>query len=153
MSLVLSTLAAAGGERVIIRTGHVPIMIVAGHTRELARAPLSSEAVRKIATSLLPAAHLQALADIGETRYEWSDDVHVSVVETGRDLAIEITRRPRSADVAGMAERVASGLWIDAEAVRALADFDLRKQVAVGRVDGVDLPVVAPGKPEDLAVG
>ena len=164
MNLVLSTLSAAGGERVIIRTGHVPIMVIAGRERELAREPLSSQAVRKIAKSLLPAPHLQALADIGETKRELParpglprEDFEVRVMEAGRDLVIEIERyrRPeedalpeglfahRSADVAGVAERVASGLRIDAEAVRALADLDFRKQVAVGRVDRVDLGIVA----------
>ena len=150
VDLVLSTLAAANGDRVIIRTGQVPVMVVAGRERALARDPLSSQAVRKIAKSLLPPTHLQALADVGETKYELPvrlglprEEFDLRVVDTDRVLAIEIRRRPRSAHVAGVAERVAAGLRIDAEAVRALADFDARKQVAVGRVDRVDLGVVA----------
>ena len=164
MNLVLTALAAASGERVIIRTGHVPIMVIAGHTRELAREPLSTQAVMKIAKVLLPAPHLQALADIGETKRELParpglprEEFEVRVMETDRDLVIEIERyrRPEedalpeeffarsSADVAGVSERVASGLRIDAEAVRALADLDFRKQVAVGRVDRVNLGIVA----------
>ena len=170
MTLVLWTLAAANGDRVIMRTGQVPIMLAAGHERTLARDPLSAHAMRQIAKSLLPADELQALDEIGETKYALPARpglplvaFNVTALEADRTLVIEIARRslanedavpadlfgqpparrPRSANVAGVAERVASGLRIDAEAVRALADFDLRKQVAVGRVDRVDLGVVA----------
>ena len=146
-------------------------MLVAGHERTLARDPLSAHAMRQLAKSLLPAAELRALDEIGETKYELPaqtglplEDFNVTALDADRVLVIEIARhatpdedavpedafteplsvtRPRSANVAGVAERVASGLRIDAEAVRALADLDLRKQVAVGRVDRVHLGIVA----------
>jgi hypothetical protein len=171
VNLTLRTLAAANGDRVIMRTGHVPIMLVAGHERALAHDPLSAHAMRQLAKSLLPAAELRALDEIGETKYELRaqtgvplEDFNVTARDADRVLVIEIARhavpdedavpddafgqppsvtRPRSANVAGVAERVASGLRIDAEAVRALADLDLRKQVAVGRVDRVNLGIVA----------
>src|ERR1700704_2106101 len=102
VNLVLTTLSAASGERVIIRTGHVPVMVIAGRERELAREPLSSQAVRTIARSLLPEPHLQALADIGETKRDLParpglphEEFGVRVMETGRDLVIEIERYRR----------------------------------------------------------
>src|SRR5690349_2755708 len=52
-----------------------------------------------------------------------------------------------------MAERVAPGLRPHAGAVRSLADLDAGEQLALVGVDRVELAVVAPGEPEDLAVG
>src|SRR5215470_12766870 len=53
---------------------------------------------------------------------------------------------------AGVAERVAAGLRVDAEAVRPLADGNAREQVAVSRVERVNLRVVAAGQPQHLVV-
>src|SRR5262245_62019496 len=56
-----------------------------------------------------------------------------------------------SAHVAGVTERVPAGLRPHGEAVRLLADGN-RGDLAAGRVEDVDDVVVAPGKPEALAV-
>ena len=147
MNLVLQALAGANGDRVVIRTGQAPAMVVLGQERALARDPLSAYAVRQIAKCLLPTDQLLALADIGATRYTLPprpelplERFDVSASETDREMVIEIVR---SANVAGMSERVAAGLRVDAEAVRALPDLDAREQVPVGGVKRVHLGVVA----------
>src|SRR5882762_9043458 len=51
-----------------------------------------------------------------------------------------------------VAEGIASGLGVHAEAVRALTDRDTRKQAPVGCVDGIHFGVITPGQPQHLAV-
>src|SRR2546423_11077399 len=58
----------------------------------------------------------------------------------------------RSAENAGVAERVAPGLWIHAEPVRPAADRNPGQQPPGRRADRVDLGVVAPGQPQHLAI-
>src|SRR5262245_17120629 len=52
----------------------------------------------------------------------------------------------------GMAERVAPGLRINTEAVRSLADRNPSQQVAVGRIERINLRVVAAREPQHLVV-
>src|SRR5262249_9913500 len=59
---------------------------------------------------------------------------------------------PWSTHVAGVAERIAPGLWPHREAVRLLADWN-RDDLARGRVDYVHDVVIASREPETLAVG
>ena len=59
----------------------------------------------------------------------------------------------RLAHVAGMPQRVTAGLGPHGESVRVLAHGNRVQQYAGGRVENVDHVVVAPGKPQGLAVG
>src|SRR6185312_5338037 len=54
---------------------------------------------------------------------------------------------------AGVPERIASGLGIDAEPVGTFAYRNAGEQFAALRIEGVYLFAVAPGKPEHFAVG
>src|SRR5512138_2958457 len=53
---------------------------------------------------------------------------------------------------AGMAERVAAWLRVDAETVWALTDRNAREEMTVGRIERVDLAVVASRQPQHLVV-
>ena len=59
---------------------------------------------------------------------------------------------PELPHIPRVSERVAPGLWVKAEAVRTLANFDPRQQVSVARVERIHLGVIAPRQPQNLAV-
>src|SRR5258708_21694422 len=68
--------------------------------------------------------------------------------------ALERTALPeiRLAEDAGVTQRVAAGLRVDAQAVRLAAHGNAGEQLSVLRVDRVDLGVVAAGQPDHLPV-
>jgi hypothetical protein len=89
VDLLLQSLQASRGDRIVLETNHVP-MLIAGPRKcamMVGRLPLS--AIQMIAAYLFPPEHLEALEEIGGTRFGWPGFKAVAQYE-GQDLTIEI---------------------------------------------------------------
>jgi hypothetical protein len=70
VSLLLRGLVLVDGDRAVLRAGDTPYLTGPAGRRSLARHHLSASALRRLLRQLLPEEERDALARIGETRYD-----------------------------------------------------------------------------------
>ena len=99
VDLLLKTLVEAEAEAVVMRSGEVPFMVAGSANRPLARRALTTGAVDRIITALLPSDNRAALADVGSATYQlphqagWPlEDFTVEASQSGADSLVEIRR-------------------------------------------------------------
>jgi hypothetical protein len=95
----MKMLADTGGEHAIIRSDRVPVMTRDDHRYRISGSAIGRNVVARIARYLLPYAELNALAEIGETRFHLPharamghEDFIVDVVDRGGELCVDIER-------------------------------------------------------------
>ena len=89
---LLGALVSSQGDRIVLESNQVPVLLVGPRRCPLMPRRLSATAVQAIADYLFPEAHLDALEEIGGTRYGWPGFVAIATY-AGDVLTIEITRR------------------------------------------------------------
>ena len=88
---ILTALERAQGDRVVLESGQIPMLMVGPRKCALMAGRLSAKAVRYITEHLLPQDYLDALDEIGGTRYRWPGFV-VLATDDGDHLTVEIKR-------------------------------------------------------------
>jgi hypothetical protein len=68
VQLLLKALWMSNADRLVLETGHVPLMVTGKHTCALMSYCLSLQGIQEIATYLFPPEYLEALEEIGGTR-------------------------------------------------------------------------------------
>ena len=93
----MKMLTDTGGEHAIIRSGRVPVMTRADEQYRISGNAVPRATVARIARYLLPHAELQALSEIGETRYHLPhrlapahEDFIVDVSDHRGELCVDI---------------------------------------------------------------
>ena len=91
---ILAALENSQGDRVVLESGQIPMLLVGPRKCALMPGRLSASAVRCIAHHLFPREHLEALEEIGGTRYWWPGFVALATYEDTQ-LVLEIKRTKR----------------------------------------------------------
>src|SRR4051812_24562099 len=71
VDLLLQALQATKGDRIILETDATPMLIIGPRKCPLMRRRLPLDAIQRIAACLFPPEYLEALEDVGGTRYRW----------------------------------------------------------------------------------
>jgi hypothetical protein len=88
---ILAALENSHGDRVVLESNQIPMLMVGTRSCALMAGRLSAKAVQRITEHLLPAEYLEALEEIGATRYHGRGFVAHAAYE-GDSLSIEIAR-------------------------------------------------------------
>src|ERR1051325_1366449 len=91
---ILAALERSSGDRVVLQSNEIPLLLVGSRKCALMVGRLSAKAVVHIASYLFTGEHLEALEEIGGACYRWPGFVALAVYD-GADLTVEIKRAPR----------------------------------------------------------
>ena len=91
---ILAALENAQGDRVVLESDQIPMLMVGPRKCALMAGRLSAKAVRHITEHLLPRDYLEALEEIGGARYQWPGFTALAT-DDGAHLTVEIKRTKR----------------------------------------------------------
>lgn len=88
---MLQALENAQGDRIVLESNQIPLLLVGPRKCALMVGRLSAKAVRRIAEYILPEQYVEALDEIGGTCYRWPGFVALATYNSA-ELIIEIKR-------------------------------------------------------------
>jgi len=93
VDLVLHALEASQGDRVVLEAERIPMLYVGPRKCALMVGLLSFSGLSQIANYLFPAECLEALEEIGGTRFDWPGFTAIATYEDGFIIEIKRSRR------------------------------------------------------------
>ena len=94
VQLLLTALWTSNGDRIVLETGQMPLMVTGKHKCALMNYRLSLQGIQEIATYLFPLEYLEALEEIGGTRIRLAGfNAEAAYDDSGLTIQITAIRR------------------------------------------------------------